>query len=163
LFVGSRPRYQCVMSVAAPAMTRRKSGKRKSGKSRLDGCAFRDGDSVQCPRWATQRDDAGAWLCSLHMALARGESPPRRGFKTQARRLVIKQRRRPRRLRGKQKPPRLMQRGEACNHAGPDLCPLWGQSTVAGKRFCKAHAAEHRPKTVTFLSLSSLSFACMYS
>ena len=145
-----------------------KSGKQKSGKSRVDGCAFRDDDDLRCPRRPTQLDGAGAWRCSLHIALARGEGPlrgegpPLRGFQTQARRLVMCQRGRPRRLRGKQKPPRLMQRSEACNHAGPDPCPLRGRSTVAGKRYCKAHAAEYRPETATFLSLSSLS-SCIYS
>ena len=117
---------------------------KKTGSARSDGCSCLDESATRCRRTTTNARTDGNWLCPLHAALARGESPPRMGRRTRARRLVHRKLNMRRRLRGKQKPPRRGQQIAACTHEGTEPCSKRARASVAGKRYCQAHAAELR-------------------
>ena len=114
---------------------------KKIGCAKSDGCEYLDESASRCRRTTTNARTDGNWLCPLHAALAREESPPRMGRRTRARRLVHMPLNIRRRLRGKQKPPRRGQQVEACTHEDTEPCSKQARASVAGKRYCKAHAA----------------------
>ena len=72
----------------------KKTGPKKTGRARADGCSYSHASTVvpggvRCGK-KTRARTGGKWLCPLHAALDRGESPPRdidkgAGGKTRAR------------------------------------------------------------------------------